>query len=147
MMEFHGISPFNRVPRRRGQPDSVPRISWMPRICEKRMPTVTPNWLTVPKPPRKFNGAISEMYMGTSDVFNPVGRAAYHPNKHNQHFPQLLMVDLPQLNPMMSLPMMSISYDSADLDEPIKMAPNMPVMLFINNPRFLFDGWMDGRID
>ena len=54
-----------------GHPDDVPKISWMPRICEIKMPKVTPNWLTVPKPPRRLRGAISEMYIGTSDVFKP----------------------------------------------------------------------------
>jgi hypothetical protein len=39
--------------------------------CEMRSPTVTANWLTVPSPPRKVRGEISEMYIGTRDVFKP----------------------------------------------------------------------------
>ena len=55
-----------------GHPDDVPKISWIPRICEIKIPKVTPNWLTVPKPPRRWRGAISDMYNGTSDVFKPL---------------------------------------------------------------------------
>ena len=102
------------LPRRMGHPSGVPRISWMPRICEKRIPTVQPSWFTVPKPPRNVNGAISETYMGTSEVFRP------------------------QLKPMMNRPMMSISYDKNDLEKPINPAPTIPVRLFSKSPRFLF---------
>jgi hypothetical protein len=41
------------------------------RTCEMRSPTVTANWLTVPRPPRSVSGEISEMYIGTRDVFKP----------------------------------------------------------------------------
>lgn len=38
---------------------------------------MTANWLTVPSPPRRLRGAISLMYMGTSEVFNPVKHTAF----------------------------------------------------------------------
>ena len=45
--------------------------------CEMRSPTVTANWLTVPKPPLRVSGEISEMYMGTRDVFRPAGKSKF----------------------------------------------------------------------
>lgn len=64
--------PLHQIsPRRIGQPSSVPKICSMPNTCDSKSPTVTASWLTVPSPPRKFNGAISDMYIGTSDVFSP----------------------------------------------------------------------------
>ena len=38
---------------------------------------------------------------------------------------------------MIILPMMSISYDWAALEEAIRMAPTIPVALFSSRPRFL----------
>jgi len=72
-------------PKRRGQPSFVPRICSMPSTWETRRPTVTASWFTVPRPPLRFNGAISDMYMGTNEVFKP------------------------QLTPMMNRPKNSIS--------------------------------------
>ena len=46
------------------------------RTCEMRRPTVTASWLTVPKPPRNVSGEISEMYIGTRDVFRPVVKSS-----------------------------------------------------------------------
>ena len=34
---------------------------------------VTASWFTMPTPPRRFTGAISDTYMGTSEVLRPVG--------------------------------------------------------------------------
>ena len=59
------------IPNKYGQPLSVPKRPSTPSICDTRRPTVTASWLIVPKPPRRVNGAISEMYMGTKDVFKP----------------------------------------------------------------------------
>ena len=39
--------------------------------CEMSSPTVTASWLTVPRPPRSVRGEISEMYIGTREVFRP----------------------------------------------------------------------------
>ncbi len=99
------------------------------------MPTVTPNWLTVPKPPRKFNGAISEMYMGTNDVFNPEKSRSIHLAFNASYRLDYEMV--PQLKPMIILPIMSISYDWAALEKAIRIAPRIPVALFSSRPRFL----------
>lgn len=74
-------------PNKTGQRSFVPRICSMPNTWEIRRPTVTASWFTVPRPPRRFNGAISDMYMGTNDVFKP------------------------QLIPMMKRPRKSISYE------------------------------------
>lgn len=74
-------------PKRTGQPSFVPRICSMPSTWETRRPTVTASWFTVPRPPLRFNGAISDMYMGTSEVFKP------------------------QLTPMMNRPKNNISYE------------------------------------
>lgn len=63
-------------PSNRGQPSFVPRICSIPSTWDSNRPTVTANWLTVPKPPRKFNGAISDIYIGTKDVFNPENNIA-----------------------------------------------------------------------
>lgn len=58
-------------PNSTGQPSLVPKICSIPSTCDNSNPTVTANWLTVPKPPLKFNGAISDIYIGTNDVFKP----------------------------------------------------------------------------
>lgn len=73
--------------KRTGQPSSVPRICSMPSTWETRRPTVTASWFTVPRPPLRFSGAISDMYMGTNEVFKP------------------------QLTPMMNRPKNNISYE------------------------------------
>lgn len=62
------------APSRMGQPSSVPRICSMPSTCESSRPTVTASWFTVPSPPRRLSGAISDMYIGTSEVFSPVSK-------------------------------------------------------------------------
>lgn len=100
-------------PKRTGQPSFVPRIWSMPSTWETRRPTVTASWFTVPRPPLRFNGAISDMYMGTNEVFKP------------------------QLTPMMKRPKNSISYDSASFVKPIRHAPTMPSTLFSSKPPFL----------
>lgn len=82
-------------PRRMGQPSLVPRICSMPSTWDNSKPTVTANWLTVPKPPRRFSGAISEMYMGTSEVLRPSNQIHAPISKYlnllvyNNHSPQL----------------------------------------------------------
>lgn len=58
-------------PSSTGHPSFVPKICSTPNTWDKSKPIVTANWLTVPRPPRKFNGAISDIYIGTSDVFKP----------------------------------------------------------------------------
>lgn len=71
----------------------------MPRTCEMSSPTVTANWLMVPSPPRRVSGAISEMYMGTSEVLRPT--------KKEQHFPMRKNEGgwySPQFTPIMNLP-------------------------------------------
>lgn len=100
-------------PKRTGQPSFVPRICSMPSTWETRRPTVTASWFTVPRPPLRFNGAISDMYMGTNEVFKP------------------------QLTPMMNRPKNNISYDSASFVKPIRHAPTMPSTLFSSKPPFL----------
>lgn len=62
---------YSHLPSKIGHPSSVPRICSIPSTCDSSNPTVTASWLTVPKPPRRFRGAISDMYIGTSDVFRP----------------------------------------------------------------------------
>ena len=59
------------IPNKYGHPLSVPRRPSTPSIWDIRSPTVTASWFIVPNPPRSVNGAISEMYMGTKDVFKP----------------------------------------------------------------------------
>ena len=71
MLKFTGIT---AKPRRIGHPSSVPRRLSIPRIWEINRPTVTANWFTVPKPPRRVRGAISDIYIGTNDVFKPETR-------------------------------------------------------------------------
>lgn len=100
-------------PKRTGQPSFVPRICSMPSTWETRRPTVTASWFTVPRPPLRFNGAISDMYMGTSEVFKP------------------------QLTPMMNRPKNNISYEWAIFVQPIRHAPTMPSTLFSSKPPFL----------
>ena len=74
-MHFTGIPSVTVThfdsPSNMGQPSSVPRICSIPNTWDSNSPTVTASWFTVPRPPRRLRGAISEMYMGTSDVFRP----------------------------------------------------------------------------
>lgn len=82
-LTFIVISKRNvQSPKRRGQALLFPRSCSMPRICERSRPTVTANWLTVPSPPRRLRGAISLMYIGTSDVFSPVDDAIILMTEH-----------------------------------------------------------------
>lgn len=99
--------------KRTGQPSSVPRICSMPSTWETRRPTVTASWFTVPRPPLRFSGAISDMYMGTNEVFKP------------------------QLTPMMNRPKNNISYEWAIFVKPIRHPPTMPSTLFSSKPPFL----------
>ena len=46
-------------------------------------------------------------------------------------------VDLPQLTPMRNLPMMSNSYDSRYLEQPMAVAPRIPTTLLSKRPPFL----------
>lgn len=69
--EVPGNCVVDGIPKRTGQPSSVPRICSIPSIWEMSRPTVTASWFTVPRPPRNVSGAISEMYIGTSEVFRP----------------------------------------------------------------------------
>lgn len=62
---------FSSLPNNTGQPSSVPKICLIPKICDISNPIVTANWLTVPKPPLKLSGDISDIYIGTNDVFSP----------------------------------------------------------------------------
>lgn len=101
-------------PSRMGQPSLVPRIGSMPRTWDKSKPTVTASWFTVPRPPRKFSGAISLMYMGTNEVFSP------------------------QLTPIMNRPRNSISYEWLILVKPMRQAPDMPSTLLSSRPPFLW---------
>ena len=59
------------LPNKTGQPSSVPKICSIPRICDISSPIVTASWFTVPRPPLKLSGAISDIYIGTNDVFRP----------------------------------------------------------------------------